>query len=88
MDCNLPGSSLHGILQAQILEWVATSPGDLSEPGIKPMPPALGGEFFTTKPPRKPHDIVLKPYYVFALNSIFSLLKYLEGVPQMDLVTP
>ena len=25
MDCNLPGSSLHGILQAGILEWVAIS---------------------------------------------------------------
>ena len=24
MDCNLPGSSVHGILQARILEWVAT----------------------------------------------------------------
>ena len=23
MDCNPPGSSLHGILQARILEWVA-----------------------------------------------------------------
>ena len=23
MDCNLPGSSIHGILQARILEWVA-----------------------------------------------------------------
>ena len=23
MDCNLPGSSLHGILQARILEWAA-----------------------------------------------------------------
>ena len=23
MDCNLPGSSVHGILQATILEWVA-----------------------------------------------------------------
>ena len=23
MGCNLPGSSLHGILQARILEWVA-----------------------------------------------------------------
>ena len=23
MDCRLPGSSLHGILQARILEWVA-----------------------------------------------------------------
>ena len=25
MDCRLPGSSLHGILQARILEWVAIS---------------------------------------------------------------
>ena len=25
MDCNLPGSSVHGILQARILEWVAMS---------------------------------------------------------------
>ena len=23
MDCNLPGPSVHGILQARILEWVA-----------------------------------------------------------------
>ena len=23
MNCNLPGSSVHGILQARILEWVA-----------------------------------------------------------------
>ena len=25
MDCSPPGSSVHGILQARILEWVATS---------------------------------------------------------------
>ena len=25
MDCNSPGSSVHGILQASILEWVAVS---------------------------------------------------------------
>ena len=25
MDCNPPGSSVHGILQARILEWVASS---------------------------------------------------------------
>ena len=32
MDCNAPGSSVHGILQATILEWVAClSPGDLWE---------------------------------------------------------
>ena len=25
MDCSLPGSSVYGILQARILEWIATS---------------------------------------------------------------
>ena len=37
MDCNLPGSSFHGILQARILEWVAI-PGDISDPGDLPNP--------------------------------------------------
>ena len=37
MDCSLPGSYVHGILQARILEWVAfPSPGDLPDPGIDP----------------------------------------------------
>ena len=57
MDCSLPGSSVHGILQARILEWVAIPPGDLPDPGIKPsfpMSPALAGRFFTTEPPGKP----------------------------------
>ena len=26
MDCSLPGSSVHGIFQARVLEWVAISP--------------------------------------------------------------
>ena len=113
MDCNLPGSSVHGSLQARILEWIAIpfskrsfqpaapspythvcvcaqmlshvnssgpsglmarqvalpmgvsrqeycsglpcpSPGDLSDPGIKPGSlafPALAGRFFTTSAP-------------------------------------
>ena len=52
MDCSPPGSSVHGILQARILEWVAVpSPGDLPDSGIKAVSlisPALEGEFFTT----------------------------------------
>ena len=43
MDCSLPGSSVHGVLQARILEWVALlhDPGDLPYPGIEPRSPAL-----------------------------------------------
>ena len=32
MDCSLPGSSVHGILQARILEWVAMSSSRGSSP--------------------------------------------------------
>jgi len=46
---SLLGSSIHGILQARILEWVAPCPlpGELPDTGIKPMSPALAGGFFT-----------------------------------------
>ena len=38
MDCSLPASSVHGILQANILQWVAIpSPGDFPNPGIELM---------------------------------------------------
>ena len=30
------------------------APGDLPDPGIKPVSPALAGGFFTTEPPGKP----------------------------------
>ena len=54
-DCSLPGSSVHGIFQARILEWVASlPPGDLHDVGIKPVSPALTGVFFTTVPSGKP----------------------------------
>ena len=38
---SLPGSSIHGIFQARILEWVAIFflQGNLPDPGIKPMSP-------------------------------------------------
>ena len=53
-DYNPPGSSVHGILQAKILEWVAVaSSRELSHAGIKPMSlmsPALAAGFSTTTP--------------------------------------
>ena len=49
MDCGPSDLSAHGILQARILEWVATSScRDLPNPRIDPaslMSPALGGKF-------------------------------------------
>ena len=38
------------------------SPGDLSDPGIKPISSALAGGFFTTEPPGKPNGTVPLAY--------------------------
>ena len=112
MDCSPPSFSVHGILQARILEWVAISligflgthvcsvvsdsvtprtaahhaslsmgfsrqeywsglprppPGDLPDPGIKPMSPAspaLQGDSLPTESPGKPSG----PYILCKLD--------------------
>ena len=52
MDC-LPGSSVHGIFQARVLEWIAISfSRGSSHSGIEPWAPALLSE-----PPGKPGQI-------------------------------
>jgi len=54
MDCSPPGSSVHGILQARILDWVAitffrttSQPRDQTRVSASP---ALAGGFLTTEP--------------------------------------
>ena len=60
MDCSPPGSSVHEIFQAGILEWLPLpTPRDLPDPGIEPespASPALAGGFFITELPGKPSD--------------------------------
>ena len=47
--------TVHGILQARILEWVAfPSPGDLPNPEIKPRSPALQVDSLPAEPQGKP----------------------------------
>ena len=54
VDCRPPGSSVHGISQARILEWVAISISrDLPNPGIEPGSPALQADTLTSEPPGK-----------------------------------
>ena len=61
MDCSPAGSSVHGILQARILECIAISSSRRSSHlGILPESlkfPALAGWFFTAEPPGKPSRI-------------------------------
>ena len=48
MDCSLPGSSVRGILQARILEWVAISfSRGSSQPRNRVCISCIAGEFFT-----------------------------------------
>ena len=56
MDSSPPCSSVHGILQARILEWVSMpSSRDLPNPGIEPGSPALQPESLLSEPPGKPY---------------------------------
>ena len=74
MDCGPPGSSVHGVSQARILEWVSfLPPRDLPDPGIEAASlasPALAGGFFTTTPPGKPHSTT---YPLITVGSTFFL---------------
>jgi len=55
MDYILTGSSVHGISQARILEWIDISfPGNLPNPGIGTHIFYSAGGFFTAEPPGKP----------------------------------
>ena len=57
MDCSPPGSSIHGIFQARILEWVSVAfSRDLPNPGMKPRSPALQVDALQSEPPGKLED--------------------------------
>ena len=58
--CSLPGFSIHGILQARILQWVAISFSRGSSPPRDQIHfSCTAGIFFTTEPPRKSNIAVM-----------------------------
>ena len=55
IDCNLLGSSVDGILQARIVEWVAISfSRGSSRPRDRTQISCIGGGFFTVQAQRRP----------------------------------
>ena len=65
VDCSPPGSSVHRILQARILEWVAVPFfGDLPNSGIKPGSPTLQADPSPSEPPGKPLNQLTELYYM------------------------
>ena len=82
MDCSLPGSSVHGILQARIVEWVAipfsrgsSQPRDQCQ-SLASL--ALSDGFFTTEPPGKTSKILLHSYiFSFLFWTVCHYVTYL-----------
>ena len=61
VDYSPPGSSVHGILQARILEWVAILfSRDLPNSGIEPRSPALQAVSLQSELPGKPSTRYMK----------------------------
>ena len=59
MDCSLPGSSVHGISQARILEWLTFPfPGDFSNLGNEPGSRSLQVDSLLTEPPGSDRDLM------------------------------
>ena len=87
MDCSLPGSSVHGILQARILEWVAIfSSRGSSPPGTEPTfscVSCIGRQdtFFTTEPPGKP--CILRRRKSFSLELVWVVMADISGFTQL-----
>ena len=72
MDCSLPGSSIHGIFQARVLEWIAISfSRGSSQPRDRTQVSYIAGRCFTIGATREAPkllqlmNIELNPYYLY-----------------------
>ena len=76
VDCSLPGSSIHGIFQARVLEWGAIAFSALAPlPGIKAAHSGLESEVLTNGSPGKsqpfPFDETqIKPCWSWSSNTL------------------
>ena len=93
MDCRLPGSYVHGIFQARILEWVTISSFRGSScPGIKPVCPSsstLQMDSLTTEPLRcvcESHSFVSNSLHPHGLHSPWNSPGKNTGVSSLSLL--
>ena len=87
MDNSPPGSSVHGILWARILEWVAIlfSRGS-SHLGIEPRSPALQADSLLSESPGKPWclDVILTKCIYIGLTLSNSSLQQTQCLPNLS----
>ena len=77
MDCSLLDSSVHGIFQAGILEWVAIpSPGDLSDPGIIHGSPILHEYSLASEPSRILYHYVMPFFHCSRCFTVYFLFLF------------
>ena len=87
MDYSSPGSSVHGIFQARILEWVAIPFfRESSQPKDVGWVSCIAGGCFTTEPPGKPYIILgysignIHPTYLLSDKEVFLFCMRLRAV--------
>ena len=83
VDCSPPSSSVHGISQANILEWVVISFSSGSyQPRNWTHVFCIAGGFFTTEPPGKPICVCVCVcvYIFFSTQMIVSTLRYWKAL--------
>ena len=79
MDCRPPGSSVHGILQARILECVPIPFSRGSFPRIEPGSPALQADSLQSKPPGKTYQSEKDPYPPVSSSFVYMTLSRQES---------
>ena len=71
-----PGSSVHGISQARVLEWLPfPSPGDIPYPGIEPVSPALQMDSLTLNHQGSPPNTLYSVKFAFQKCRTYFYLK-------------
>ena len=93
MDYSLLGSSVHGILQATILEWVAISfSRGSSWPGIEPRSLALWADALLAESPGSPCGLPIQRAGTLKLKlfllMMFTCLKCWADLPNLEKVVP
>ena len=89
LDCSLPNSSVHGIPQARILDWIAIP---FSRGSSQPRSPALQADSLPSEPPGKPfgsipskpkvQNLHLSKYGLMALQLTPNLVSFCDKIPQ------
>ena len=73
MNCNPPGSFVHGIIQARILSGLSCPPpGALPNPGTDPRSPASQADSLASEPLGKPHNLSCSSQICLLYNEICS----------------